>query len=364
MSLRLRLIVAFFFLSVVPLAAVTLYTYASSAAALREAAGHEAQSLAGDLSQRMQLVTAQISERVEHVMDAQREADARAAAPPRTAVIERPRPATGTGAATPAKPVPVASAESTREDSVAAALGEVAMLLNNIEVRGLRPPGPPPGPPPSGPPPPGDSRGGQGRGFRGGGGGDRGGDRSRRGEIVLGTPVPAPSVSATGASPIPAPALASAPSVAPLLPVSPLTPGVPDSAAAAAAEGRGRRQGPDFDRSASPDRPFGGIRPDFGAGRGGLPPAPGLPAIPGAPDPEADRDRIQFDMMPIRREMIQQLVGSGEEWQKLSQEDRQRVISEVNQRMLGIVQGIQMGAAELQKKVSEAQKVADEKSRA
>ena len=49
MSLRLRLIVAFFFLSVVPLAAVTLYTYASNAAALREAAGHEAQSLAGDL---------------------------------------------------------------------------------------------------------------------------------------------------------------------------------------------------------------------------------------------------------------------------------------------------------------------------
>ena len=74
MSLRLRLIVAFFFLSVVPLGAVTFYTYVSNAAALREAAGHEAQSLAGDLSQRMQLVTTQISERVEHLMDVQREA--------------------------------------------------------------------------------------------------------------------------------------------------------------------------------------------------------------------------------------------------------------------------------------------------
>ena len=62
-----------------------------------------------------------------------------------------------------------------------------------------------------------------------------------------------------------------------------------------------------------------------------------------------------FDMMPIRREMIQQLVGSSEEWQKLSPEERQKVIGEVNQRMLGIVQGIQLGAAELQKKVSEAQ---------
>ena len=75
MNLRLRLIVAFFVLSVVPLGAVTLYTYASNAAALREAAGHEAQSLAGDLTQRMQLVTTQISERVEHLMDVQRETD-------------------------------------------------------------------------------------------------------------------------------------------------------------------------------------------------------------------------------------------------------------------------------------------------
>ena len=71
-----------------------------------------------------------------------------------------------------------------------------------------------------------------------------------------------------------------------------------------------------------------------------------------------------FDMMPIRREMIQQLVGSSEEWQKLSPEERQKVIGEVNQRMLGIVQGIQLGAAELQKKVSEAQRLADEKARA
>ena len=50
-----------------------------------------------------------------------------------------------------------------------------------------------------------------------------------------------------------------------------------------------------------------------------------------------------FDMMPIRREMIQQLVGSAEDWQKLSPEERQKVIGEVNQRMLGIVQGISAG---------------------
>jgi serine phosphatase RsbU (regulator of sigma subunit) len=69
-------------------------------------------------------------------------------------------------------------------------------------------------------------------------------------------------------------------------------------------------------------------------------------------------------MMPIRREMIQQMVGSSDDWQKLSPEERQKVVGEVNQRMLGIVQGIQMGAAELQKKVTEAQRLADEKARA
>ena len=162
MSLRLRLIVAFFFLSVVPLGAVTFYTYFSNAAALREAAGHEAQSLAGDLSQRMQLVTTQISDRVEHLMDVQREAQAQAAQPARTAAVAPPAP---TAAGGPAKPVPPTPAETTHEDSVAAALGEVAMLLNNIEVRGLRQGGPPPGAPQG----PGDGRGaGGGRGFRGG----------------------------------------------------------------------------------------------------------------------------------------------------------------------------------------------------
>ncbi len=69
-------------------------------------------------------------------------------------------------------------------------------------------------------------------------------------------------------------------------------------------------------------------------------------------------------MMPIRREMLQQIVGSSEDWQRLSPEERQKVIADVNQRMLGIVQGIRIGAAELQKKVSEAQRLADEKARA
>ena len=64
MKLRVRLIVAFFLLSVVPLAAVTLYTYASNLATMRDAASHEAEMLAGELSQRMEIVTARLSESV------------------------------------------------------------------------------------------------------------------------------------------------------------------------------------------------------------------------------------------------------------------------------------------------------------
>jgi hypothetical protein len=69
MSLRLRLMLAFFALSVVPLGAVTFIAYRANVEALQEAAEREADLLAGELSQRMSLVTAQLAERVEHLMD-------------------------------------------------------------------------------------------------------------------------------------------------------------------------------------------------------------------------------------------------------------------------------------------------------
>jgi serine phosphatase RsbU (regulator of sigma subunit) len=359
---------------VVPLAAVTFYTYTSNAAALREAAGHEAELLAGDLTQRMQLVTAQISERVEHLMDVQHDADVEAATPPKVASAAPARTKVRTKAVAP-PPVPEGnSAPAPAQDSVAQALGEVAMILNNIEVRGWRPPGAGRG----------DGRGGfGGPGGPGGPGGDRGfrGDGGRRGDgppaQVLSSIPPMSPVAppAPAASPAPAPAPATAPSPA-ASPRPPAAPGVPPPATAESAAG------PQFDPSAPrPDR-RGGRRFD-GSGRppdqpgqvvaGGRTPAPpeSAPARPGAPPgPPAppvdgsDKDRIMFDMMPIRREMIQQLVGSSDDWQKLSPEERQKVVGEVNQRMLGIMQGIQMGAAEMQKKVSEAQRLADEKARA
>jgi serine phosphatase RsbU (regulator of sigma subunit) len=92
-----------------------------------------------------------------------------------------------------------------------------------------------------------------------------------------------------------------------------------------------------------------------------VPPIGNPPAAPG--EEAADKDRITFDMMPIRRQMIEQLVGSSEDFQRLTPEERQKVFAEVNQRMLGIVEGIKMGTAEVQKKVSEAQQAADAKAR-
>ena len=179
MNLRLRLIVAFFVLSVVPLGAVTFYTYASNAAALREAAGHEAESLAGDLTQRMQLVTTQISERVEHLMDAHRETDGgTATAPEPTPGVQTLKPKAHPKLPS-APPEPVATtAVAPAQDSVAQALGEVAMILNNIEVRGWRPP-----PGGRGTPPPGVPT--DGRGAPGGPGSQAGpgsNDRGFRGE--------------------------------------------------------------------------------------------------------------------------------------------------------------------------------------
>jgi len=69
MKLRTRLILALLLISVVPLGAVTLISYASNVKALKEDGAHEADMLAFELSQRMQLVTAQLTERIEHLMD-------------------------------------------------------------------------------------------------------------------------------------------------------------------------------------------------------------------------------------------------------------------------------------------------------
>src|SRR3954469_5551166 len=148
MNLRVRLIVAFFLLSVVPLAAVTFYTYASNSRALHVAAQHEAEMLTGELTQRMQVVTTQIGDRVEHLMDmpmvtarATGTSGTSKSTPRQTVAARTESPAAPASPAPPAAPAaPVAAAavdEAAIERQVAGTLGEVAMLLNNVEVRGL-----------------------------------------------------------------------------------------------------------------------------------------------------------------------------------------------------------------------------------
>jgi serine phosphatase RsbU (regulator of sigma subunit) len=64
MSVRTRLIVAFLALSVLPLSAVTFYSYTSSVNAFRGAVAGESARLAADLQQRLDTVTADLSRQV------------------------------------------------------------------------------------------------------------------------------------------------------------------------------------------------------------------------------------------------------------------------------------------------------------
>src|SRR5262245_54596104 len=132
-------------MSVVPLAALTLYAYTSNAKALREAAGRETELLASELSQRMQVVTARLTERVEHLMDLAA-AETKNSTPSEPAVEK-------VAAMRPVEP-------AADETQVADALGQLAMLLNNVELRDPF---------------------GRGRGGGGGGGGGGRGDGRRGG---------------------------------------------------------------------------------------------------------------------------------------------------------------------------------------
>jgi len=340
MSLRLRLIVAFFVLSVVPLGAVTYFSYANNVQAVQRAASHEANLLADELNQRMQLVTAQLSERVEHLasMSPPEKTVTLAAAKPQAQKPAASKPASGSAtssaaATSSATQANIAEAEAVANADamnakVAEALGAAAMLLNNVELRGMRfggdqgrqnrPPRPfdanasaTGGRSRGGPPPDQrgqfDQRGGGPPDQRGGTPPDqRGGNpRSSRGTTPR-----------TGVTP-----------TAPAPPATSATPPVPAAAGA-----------PPSSRVQPPPPP-------------GVPP-PGAP--PSLPDPNAV-DRLTIDLRPIRQEIMKQILPEGQP-QNMTPEERQRLGNELNQRMLGIAQGIRLGAAELQKKAEEAQK--------
>ena len=64
-----------------------------------------------------------------------------------------------------------------------------------------------------------------------------------------------------------------------------------------------------------------------------------------------------IDLAPIRREILKQIVPDGH-LENLTPEERARIGRELNQRMLGIAQGLQLGAAGLQKRAADAEREA------
>jgi serine phosphatase RsbU (regulator of sigma subunit) len=389
MSLRVRLIVVFFLVSVVPLGAVTFYSYASNVRAVRDAATRESDLLAGELSQRMQLVTAELSERVEHLMDIPNP-PATTAPPSQVAQSTKPsggtptpsqgsRPTTTTSKPKPAPPAPVAPVSPTApaipaaprptpvasdatamqqgyDAQVAQALGEAAMLLNNVELRGM-------------------GRG-QGRGYPRPATTDSTG-RSGRGytEVPPGPPhlaIPPPT---PGATPPATPGIAPQPSpgVTPQTPPG-VTPQAPPGATPQPSPGATPPASPPGQRGATNRYPAQRTRPEAGgrgananAGNSGNSTAgTGIGAGTGAATGSAaadaanaasDATRLTIDLAPIRREILKQIVPDGQ-LDNLTPEERQRVAREVTQRMLGIAQGIQLGAAGLQKKAADAEREA------
>jgi serine phosphatase RsbU (regulator of sigma subunit) len=307
-NLRLRLIVVFFLLSVVPVGAVTYYTYASNAQAIRDAASSEAAQLAGELSQRMRTVTTQLSQRVETLMELPAAEARTASVDSRAAAAETRVAAAGSRAAAteseavdkamraaekaaeaaaaattapvlPAVPVPVAPPPAADVDLK---LGDFAELIKNIEVRGLRP-----GRRLGGPP---DAR------FAG-----------RPDGAGFVPPVSPPSgTAAAGSAAVGAPPASGG---------SPAPPG-----------------GPASDRS----RRFG---PPAARGPGGPPPE--------AVDEPADPKKIRIDLRPVRRAMFEKLVADRAVFDALPLEEKQKVFAQIEQQMAGVAEGIEVLQKEL-----------------
>jgi serine phosphatase RsbU (regulator of sigma subunit) len=98
-SLRTRLIIAFLLLSVVPLTAVTLFSYTSWVDAFEDAARREASESAEDISRRMEFVTRDVGRRMDRLFDETTDTDLAAAGEMRDDVRDRVAPMLGETAA-------------------------------------------------------------------------------------------------------------------------------------------------------------------------------------------------------------------------------------------------------------------------
>src|SRR5215213_9586522 len=94
MSVRTRLILAFLVLSVLPLTAVTLYSYGTSVGAFRAAVAGESGRMALELQQRLDTVTADLGRQVGRAWEpdpvaARQEARSERTLPGKVEVVER-----------------------------------------------------------------------------------------------------------------------------------------------------------------------------------------------------------------------------------------------------------------------------------
>jgi serine phosphatase RsbU (regulator of sigma subunit) len=329
--------VAFLALSVLPLGVVTFYTYKTSVDAMRDVAASEADLLASVLNQRMQVITSQLSDRIEHLIDMTAPAPAERPAAPAVTT-----PVSTTRATAPAESSSTSTVMTEQEHRVADALGEAAVLLNTVNVQGMgryglyqtRGGGPGAG-------------GGTGVGRAGGQGANA--NTGRRGNEAATSSSTSATGTASGAAggtaPPPVPPAAPLPGAKPAAPIvpHPRTPRMAPPAPPTGANGQPLTPPPAPDRASGP-RPPG--------------------ATPTA-DPRvivSTDDGMKIDLTQIRRDIYRQILPSTPA-EQLTQEERQRIGREVNQRMLGIVEGIKLSAVEIQKQADETRQKADAASK-
>jgi serine phosphatase RsbU (regulator of sigma subunit) len=316
MTLRARLIVAFLALSVLPLGVVTFYTYTTSVQAMRDVAAREADLLAAVLNQRMQVITSQLSDRIEHLIDMTAPEPTVAPAAPAQGLqgtTSNTQPASPTATSTPSSPgtAMTAAEQDQMSHRVADALGEAAVLLNTVNVQGMGRMGPRPNGP-------------GGTGRSGGQGADatagRGPGSPFRPNDTSGQAATRPPTGGTSGT----------------------TSTVPTST------------------NPNPSSPPATSRPPTTS------PTPGTPAFgAGTPDPRVfvqTDNGMKIDLTQIRHDLYRQILPATTA-EQLTPEERQRVALEVNQRMLGIVEGIKLSAAELQKQAEEARQGAEAASK-
>ena len=320
----------------------------------------------------MQVITSQLSDRIEKLIDmtAPEPAPTSNVA---TSQVAAPAPTSTSTATTRAAATPAMTEQEQMSHRVADALGEAAVLLNTVNVQGmgrgtnfssrLTPLGETVGNP---------SRAG-GRGAdanatgRGASGGFRRPDGSGQG-VGRGTSAGANADSSrsAGAADAAKPATADATKPAsgdptkPIVPAMPSMPQIPTFTTQTPPSG-GRRDGKptSFTMRPTPAGAAPGVTPPTPPG------GPGAPTPPGTPNPRvvvSTDDGMKIDLTQIRRDIYREILPQ-QTAEQLTPEERQRVAREVNQRMLGIVEGIKLSAAEIQKQAEEARQKADSASK-